>query len=359
VERAGTAHPIHIRKGGAIVAHHTAGELAKVLGCALDGDSGAVLHGVASPERAGAEDLVYTDSDRHNERVARSAACCVVAMPGLRVPGKTLLTSSQPKVAFARAAALLAPPVPIARGIHGTAVLAPSVSLGEGVAIGPFAVIEEEVTIGPGTEVGAFCYLGRGVRLGGSCRLHPRVTLYAGARLGERVIVHSGAVLGADGFGYVTDQGQHWKFPQVGTLEIGDDVEIGANTTIDRGSLERTILGAQVKLDNLVHVAHNVRVGERTLIAAQTGIAGSSDIGADVVIGGQVGIADHCRLEDSCTVGAQAGIPTGKAIRRGQTVWGTPARQLARFKEQYAWLIRLPDLAQRLRNLEGKESGKG
>lgn len=341
------------------MAHHTAGELAELLGCPLAGDGDAVLRGVASPEHAGAEDLVYVESDRHNERVMRSAARCVVSLPGLRIPGKTVLTSSQPKITFARAAAWLAPPPPIAQGIHPTAVIAPSARLGEGVAIGAFAVLEEEVEIGPGTEVGAFCYLGRGVRLGRSCRLHPRVTLYAGARLGKRVIVHSGAVLGADGFGYVSDQGQHWKFPQVGMLEIGDDVEIGANTSIDRGSLERTILGSQVKIDNLVHIAHNVRIGERTLIAAQTGVAGSSEIGSDVVIGGQVGIADHCRLEDGCTVGAQAGIPTGKVIRRGQTVWGTPARRLARFKEQYAWMTRLPELAQRLRNLEGKESGKG
>ena len=329
----------------------TANELAQYLSCAIEGDAAVRLRGVAGPERAGEEDLVYLDSPRHVERVVRSAARCVITTTGLRVTGKTLLLADRPKLAFARAAAWLAPPVQ-AKGVHPTAVIAKSAQMGAGVTVGPFAVIEEEVTVGAGSEVGAFGFLGRGVRVGAGCRLHPRVTVYGGTQLGNRVVVHAGAVLGSDGFGYVTDQGRHWKFPQMGALEIGDDAEIGANTTVDRGSLGVTRLGAQAKLDNLVHVAHNVEIGERTLIAAQTGIAGSSAIGSDVVIGGQVGIADHCRLEDGCTAGAQAGIPTGKIIRRGQIVWGTPARLLDRFKEQYGWMAQLPELARRLRALE-------
>ena len=194
--------------------------------------------------------------------------------------------------------------------------------------------------------------IGRDVKIGANCRMHARVTLYPGVRLHDRVIVHSGVVLGADGFGYVTHEGRHWKFPQAGGLEIGNDAEIGANTTIDRGSLGVTQIGEQVKIDNLVHIAHNVKVGDRTLIAAQTGIAGSCTIGSDVVIGGQVGIADHCRLQDGCIVGAQAGIPSGKVINSGVTVWGTPARPLDRVKKQHAWYTRLPELAARLRSLE-------
>jgi len=184
------------------------------------------------------------------------------------------------------------------------------------------------------------------------------VTLYAGVTLGERVVVHSGTVIGSDGFGYVFGEGRHWKFPQVGTVEIADDVEIGANTTIDRGALETTRIGPGVKIDNLVQVAHNVTIGEHTVVAAQTGISGSSAIGKNVVIAGQVGIADHCRLEDGAVAGAQAGIPTGKTIRSGQTVWGTPARPLARFKEQYAWFARLPELAERIHKLERRETGQ-
>jgi len=150
----------------------------------------------------------------------------------------------------------------------------------------------------------------------------------------------------------VFGDGKQWKFPQVGEVEIGDDVEIGANATIDRGSLGRTEIARGVKLDNLVHVAHNVSIGEHTVVAAQTGISGSSAIGKNVMIGGQVGIADHCRLQDGAVVGAQAGIPTGKTIRGGQIVWGTPARPLEKFKAQYAWFARLPELAERLKRLE-------
>jgi UDP-3-O-[3-hydroxymyristoyl] glucosamine N-acyltransferase len=329
----------------------TANELAQHLSCAIEGDVTVRLRGVAGPERAGEDELVYLDSPRHADRVLHSAARCVITSADLRIAGKTLLLAERPKLAFVRAAAWLAAPEPAA-GVHPTAVVAKSAKMGAGVTVGPFAVIEDDVAVGAGSEVGAFGFLGRGAYLGASCRLHPRVTVYAGTRLGNRVVVHAGAVLGSDGFGYVTDQGRHWKFPQVGGLEVGDDAEIGANTTVDRGSLGVTRLGVQVKLDNLVHVAHNVEIGERTIVAAQTGIAGSSSIGKDVVIGGQVGIADHCRLEDGCIAGAQCGIPTGKIIRRGQTIWGTPARAINRFKEQYGWMTRLPELARRLQALE-------
>ena len=334
------------------MANRTAGDLAKFLGCALQGENALTLRGVASPETAEADDLVYVDSRRHVERVVRSAARCVITSSDLLIPGKTLIVAAQPKLAFARAAAWLVPPPPIAQGLHATSVIAESARLGRGAAVGPFVVIEEEVEIGEEAQIGPFCFLGRGVRIGRACRLYPRVTLYAGVKIGSNVIVHSGAVIGCDGFGYVTEEGKHWKFPQAGTLEIADDVEIGANTTMARGSLGITRLGPQVKLDNLVHLAHNVQVGERTLVAAQTGVAGSSLIGSDVVIGGQVGIADHCRLEAGSVVGAQAGIPSGKVIRGGQTVWGTPARPIERFKEQYGWFARLPVLAERVRKLE-------
>jgi UDP-3-O-[3-hydroxymyristoyl] glucosamine N-acyltransferase len=225
--------------------------------------------------------------------------------------------------------------------------------------VGPYAVIEESVKIGEGTEIGAFSFIGRDAQLGAHCRLHPRVTLYAGVWLGDRVILHSGAVIGSDGFGYVAEEGKRLKFPQVGRVRIGNDVEIGANTTIDRGSLDRTDISAGVKIDNLVHVAHNVQIGENTVIAAQTGISGSVVIGRDVVFGGQVGVADHCRIEDCAVIGAQAGIPSGKTIRSGQIVWGTPARPLQKFKEQFAWWGRLPKLAERVAKLEQRaEEGK-
>jgi UDP-3-O-[3-hydroxymyristoyl] glucosamine N-acyltransferase len=330
----------------------TAGDLAKYLGAELHGDASRLVSNVAGPERARAEDLIYVDSARHTERAAKSAAVCVIAGKGAHIAGKTVLEVSEPKLAFAKAATRLAKEPTPHPSVHPTAIVAATANVTASAFVGPYVVIEDDVTVGDGTIIEAFCFLGRGARVGAHCQLHPRVTLYAGAKLGDRVEVHSGAVIGADGFGYVFGEGRQWKFPQVGDVEIGDDVEIGANTTIDRGSLDTTWIGNGVKIDNLVQVAHNVRIGEHSVLAAQTGISGSSTLGKHVIVGGQVGIADHCTLEDGAVAGAQAGIPTGKAIRGGQVVWGTPARPLEKFKRQYAWFARLPELAERVRKLE-------
>lgn len=336
-----------------------AGELAGWLGIPFEGDAGIEVRGVASPERAGPHDLIYAEDAKHGARAADSAALCVIAPAGTALAGKTVLRAAHPKAAFARAATALLPAPRIAEGIHSTAVVAASAQLGLSVAIGPYAVIEDQAEIGAGTQIGAHCVVGRSAWIGENCRLHPRVTLYPGVKLGHRVEIHSGAVLGSDGFGYAFDGERYWKFPQAGLLEVGDDVEIGANTTIDRGSLEDTRIAAGVKLDNLVHVGHNVQIGPHTVVAAQTGISGSSTLGHHVVVGGQVGIADHCRLEDGAVAGAQAGIPSGKTIRAGAPVWGTPARPLDKFKAQYVWFARLPELAARLKELERRLTQEG
>ena len=330
----------------------TARELAEYLGATLQGDSSATISGVAGPDGARGHDLIYLDSPRHEERVAKSAARCVLARPGTRLVGKTILEVEEPKFAFVKAAYWLAPEPEAHPAVHPTAIIATDAKIAARVSIGPYVVVEDGAEIGANTTIEAFCFIGREARVGEDCRLHPRVTLYARARLGNRVEIHAGSVIGADGFGYVFGEGRQWKFPQNGTVTIGDDVEIGANSTIDRGSLDATEIGRGVKIDNLVQIAHNVRVGEHSVIAAQTGVSGSSTIGKRVIVGGQVGIADHCALEDGAIAGAQAGIPTGKTIRSGQVVWGTPARPLEKFKEQYAWFARLPELAARLRRLE-------
>jgi UDP-3-O-[3-hydroxymyristoyl] glucosamine N-acyltransferase len=334
----------------------TAGELAQKTASAVEGDAALELAGVAAPERAGQRDLIYVEAEKYAERAATSQALCVVARPGIALPGKTVIRSDQPKVAFAKAAALLRERPPIATGIHPTAIVAPLARIGANVSLGPYVVIAEDVHVGDGTQIGAHSVLGAGSWIGENCRIHPRVTLYAGVRIGHRVEVHSGAIIGADGFGYAFDGERYWKFPQAGIVEIADDVEIGANATIDRGSLDDTRIAEGVKIDNLVHVGHNVQIGAHTVIAAQTGISGSSTLGHHVVCGGQVGIADHCELQDGSVAGAQAGIPTGKTIRKGQTVWGTPARPLDKFKEAYVWFARLPELGERIKKLE--ERGK-
>jgi UDP-3-O-[3-hydroxymyristoyl] glucosamine N-acyltransferase len=332
----------------------TAHELARALGASLEGDGSIEISGVAAPERASSGDLIFVDAAKHAERAAASAAQCVVVPEGISIADKTLLRAKEAKVAFAKAAALLREPSVIANGVHPTAIIAPLAKVAPSASIGPYAVIGEDTHIGDHTQIGAHCVIGAGCWVGDVCRIHPRVTLYANVRVGNRVEIHAGAVLGADGFGYAYGEGRHWKFPQTGIIEIADDVEIGANTTIDRGSLDDTRIAEGVKLDNLVHVGHNVKIGARTVVAAQTGISGSSVLGHHVIVGGQVGIADHCTLEDQSIAGAQAGIPTGKTIRSGQVVWGTPARPLDKFKEAYFWFARLPELAARIKKLEAK-----
>ncbi len=333
----------------------TAKQVADKVGATVEGDGNLELVGVAAPERAGLQHLIYVEAAKHAERATGSAALCVVAGEGVSLPGKTILKSTKPKVAFAKAAALLLQPAPIATGVHPTAIVPPQMRIGECVGIGPYAVIGDDVHIGDGTQIGAHGVIGAGCWIGENCRIHPRVTLYPGMRIGNLTEIHSGTVIGTDGFGYAFDGEAYWKFPQAGIVEIGDDVEIGANATIDRGSLDDTRIATGVKIDNLVHVGHNVQIGAYTVIAAQTGISGSSKLGHHVVCGGQVGIADHCTLEDRSIAGAQAGIPTGKTIRSGQTVWGTPARPLDKFKEAYAWFARLPELGERIKKLEEAE----
>jgi UDP-3-O-[3-hydroxymyristoyl] glucosamine N-acyltransferase len=329
-------------------------QLAEKIGARVEGDGALELTGVAAPERAGPKHLIYVEAAKHAKRAIVSAAACVIAADGIALPGKTVLRGAQPRVAFAKAAAVLLERPPIASGVHPTAIVAPLARIGANVGIGAYAVIGGDVSIGDGTQIGPHSVIGAGCWIGENCRIHPRVTLYPGVRIGYRVEIHSGAVIGADGFGYAFDGERYWKFPQTGIVEIGDDVEIGANATIDRGSLDDTRIAEGVKLDNLVHVGHNVQIGAHTVVAAQTGISGSSTLGHHVVCGGQVGIADHCTLEDRSIAGAQAGIPTGKTIRSGQTVWGTPARPLDKFKEAYAWFARLPELGERIRKLEEK-----
>ena len=332
----------------------TAQQLAEAVGANLEGDGSIELRGVAAPERAGPHDLIYVENAKHANRAAASAAVCVVAPEKIALHCKTVLRAAQPKLAFAKAAALILGRPPIASGIHPTAIIAPLAQVHRTAAIGPYAVIGEDVHIGENTQIGAHSVIGAGSWIGDNCRIYPRVTLYAGVRMGHRVEVHSGAVIGADGFGYAQGEGRYWKFPQAGIVEIGDDVEIGANTTIDRGSLDDTRIGKGVKLDNLVHIGHNCHIGAHTVMAAQAGLSGSCEFGKDVVVGGQAGFGEQCHLEDGAVIGGQSGVLGGKVIRSGQTVWGTPARSLEKFKEQFAWQSRVPELAARIKELESK-----
>jgi UDP-3-O-[3-hydroxymyristoyl] glucosamine N-acyltransferase len=321
-------------------------ELAEIAGARLVGDGSATISGVAPLGSAAAGDVVFVEAEARLPQALASAAGAVIAGEfASSVPGvKPLLISPHPRLSFARAAARLHPPRREAPGVHPSATIHPSATVAPGASIQAFAVVGEQATIGEGTQIGPGVVVGAGVRIGEHCDIKAHAVIYPGTAIGDRVIVHASAVLGSDGFGYVRDPatGAHVKFPQAGRLEIGDDVEIGAGTTIDRGALGATVIARGVKLDNLVHVAHNVRIGEDALIAAQTGIAGSSVVERDVVVAGQVGIADHVRIERGAIIGAQAGVPTGKVIRGpGVVFWGSPARPLREHLKQLAALARI------------------
>jgi UDP-3-O-[3-hydroxymyristoyl] glucosamine N-acyltransferase len=321
-------------------------EVAEFLGATLIGDEQAVVSGVASLESAHPGDLVFVEDAAYLAKAFNSKATAIIAgeFAGRSPRSKPLLIALRPRLAFARAAAWLHARAERPSGIHPTAVVHPSARLSEGVCIEERAVIGNDVEIGMGTQIGAGCVIAPGVRIGRDCRLYPNVTMYPCVTLGDRVVIHAGAVLGSDGFGYVRDAaaGHYEKFPQIGRLEIEDDVEIGANSTVDRGALDLTRIRRGAKIDNLVHVGHNVDIGEDVVIAAQTGLSGSSVVRDGVVIGGQVGIADHVRIEAGAILGAQSGIPSKKVIRgKGVVFWGTPARPIKTYLRELATLARL------------------
>jgi UDP-3-O-[3-hydroxymyristoyl] glucosamine N-acyltransferase len=326
-------------------------QIASLLGGELRGDSAREIRGVASLQAARPDELTFAEGVKAAQRAAASSAGCILVQVGVTLPGKTTVMVAEPRLAFVHAAEALCPPAALAPGVHPTAIIAPDAELPADVSVGAHVVVESHAVVGAGTRLGVGVFLGEGVQIGAKCILHPRVTIYSGSRVGDRVILHSGVVVGSDGFGYVFAEGRYMKFPQLGQVIIGDDVEIGSNSTLDRGSLGTTVIGEGTKIDNLVQIAHNVRIGRHCVIAAQSGISGSAEVGDYVVLAGQVGVGDHARIEDRAVVGGQAGILPAKVVRKGAIVWGTPSRPLTDFKRQYALLSNLPKLAEKVQNL--------
>ncbi|MHB1674074.1 MAG: UDP-3-O-(3-hydroxymyristoyl)glucosamine N-acyltransferase [Acidobacteriaceae bacterium] len=309
---------------------------------------------VASVRNATGTSLTFAESEATLQEALGSAAVAVLVTPQVakaflseaKPLPKPLLVVAQPRLAFAQAAQYLRA-AQASTGVHRTAILASSVKLAEDVSIGPYAVLGEHVAIGARTRIGAGCVLADGVKIGADCTLHPRVVVYSGVELRDRVQVHAGCVLGSDGFGYVRDArtGAYTQFPQQGTLTIEDDVEIGANTTIDRGALEETRIARGTKLDNLVHIGHNVRVGRNVVMAAQTGISGSSTVGDGAILGGQVGIGEHVEIGEGVILGGGAGVLSKKKLRgAGIVFWGRPAQPLREYLKGLATLAKLTRL---------------
>ncbi|MGD0694776.1 MAG: UDP-3-O-(3-hydroxymyristoyl)glucosamine N-acyltransferase [Terriglobia bacterium] len=336
----------------------TVKKLAQLLGGKVHGDESREISSVAGLESAGPDQLTYAERPRALEQAVRAHAGVILVREGAAIAGQTTLAVAHPKLAFIRAAEALHPPAAPPAEIHPTAVIGPGAKLGANVSAGPYVVIESDVKVGAGTRLAAGVFLGEGARIGSRCVLYPRVTVYPGAEIGNGVVLHAGVVIGSDGFGYVFAEGRQHKFPQLGKVIIEDDVEIGSNSTVDRGSLGTTIIGEGTKIDNLCQIAHNVKIGRHCVIAAQTGISGSVEIGDRVVMGGQVGIADHVRIEDDVMIGGRGAAFPGKIIRKGSAVWGDPVRPLAEYKRLNAHLSRLPGLAQKVKELSERISSR-
>ena len=317
-------------------------ELAAWLDAPWEGEGDREVRRVAPLEDAGDADLSFVSNARSIKLASVSqAACLLVPSDFVNETQRTIIRIRDPRAAIARVIPKLHPHLDPPPGIHPTAVLGPGAVIGKGASIGPLVSLGAGVHIGEGTVIGTGCVIGDYVHIGQHCVLHARVTLYHEVNVGHHVILHSGCVIGADGFGFVLSGDAYEKFPQVGRVMIGDHVEIGANSCVDRAALGVTSIGEGAKLDNLVHIAHNCRIGRHVVIAAQTGLSGGVVVEDYAVIGGQVGIGDKARIESRAVLGSGSGVLTSKIVRAGQVMWGTPARPLKEYLGQLAILARL------------------
>jgi UDP-3-O-[3-hydroxymyristoyl] glucosamine N-acyltransferase len=330
----------------------TAAEIAKHLGGEVVGDASAVLKGFAPAENAQAGDLTFAENDDYFARAEQSAASAIIAEPRFASAKKILIRVPHARIAFARALALFFPERTYPAGIHPTAVVAASARVDPTAHIGPHCTVGERVKIGARSVLQAGDVVGDDSKLGDDVNLFPNVTVYPQTEIGARVRIHAGTVVGSDGFGYVLDAGVHRKVPQIGNVIIGDDVEIGANVTIDRGALGPTVIGKGTKIDNLVQIAHNVEIGEGSIVVAQVGISGSTKLGKYVVLAGQVGLAGHLKIGNQVTVAAKSGVMHD--IPDGGKWLGIPAQPDKQTKRQMIAIQHLPDLIRRVAELERK-----
>jgi UDP-3-O-[3-hydroxymyristoyl] glucosamine N-acyltransferase len=321
--------------------------IANLLNAAHEGQGDTEIAGAAALESAGPNEISFVGSRKAANVAANSSAGCLLVAAEFPA-GRTLIRVADPRASFAAVIGLLHPPTPVTPGIHPSAVVAPGAKIASSASIGPHVTVGEQARVGERTSIGAGCTVGARVELGDDCLLHASVTIYDDVRIGRRAVLHSGCVLGADGFGFVRGPDGYQKFPQIGRVEIGDDVEIGANSCVDRAALGVTRIGDGVKLDNMVHIGHNCDIGKHVVIAAQTGLSGGVVVEDFAVIGGQVGIGDKARIETGAVLGSGCGVLTSKIVRKGQVVWGTPARPLKEHLEQLANLARLPRLREQV-----------
>ncbi len=326
-------------------------DIARSLNAEYSGDGDLDITGAATIESAEPREIAFVGSRKAAVQAAQSRAGCLLVTTEFP-SGRTLIRVTDPRASFAVVINLLYPKAAVIPGIHPTAVIAPDSEIARTATVGPHSSIGPGARIGERTVIGAGCSIGANVSIGADCLLHARVTIYDDVSIGDRAVLHSGCVLGADGFGFVRTPAGYEKFPQIGRVEIGNDVEIGANSCVDRAALGVTRLGDGVKLDNMVHIGHNCTIGRHVVIAAQTGLSGGVVVEDFAVIGGQVGIGDKARIESGAVLGSGCGILTSKIVRKGQVVWGTPARPLKEHLTQLAHLAQLPELREKIAKLE-------
>lgn len=325
-------------------------ELAGIIGGEISGDGSVIIRGVAGIKEARQGDITFLADPSYNKFLKTTEASAVIAARGSADTDKPLILIKNPYLAFAKAIEFFMPPEKTyPRTIHPAAVISPGALIGKDVGVGACAVIEDGAKIGDGSLVSAGSYVGQGTEIGEGCLIYPNVTIREDVRIGDRVIIHSGAVVGSDGFGFASDGEAHVKIPQVGSVTIEDDVEIGANVTIDRATMGATIVGKGTKIDNLVQIAHNVVIGENCMLVAQVGIGGSTELGKGVTLAGQAGAIDHIKIGDGAIAAAQAGIT--KSVPAETMVSGYPAREHSRAKKVYACVSRLPELVRKTADL--------
>lgn len=327
------------------------GEIAELINGEVIGDPDIVITGISGIKEAQKGDITFVANPKYASLIKTTRASAIITSYNLNNSSKPLIRTENPSLAFAKIVELAGPEkVKHPRDIHPTALIAEGVKLGNNVAIGPYVIIEEDVEIGEGSIIYAGSYVGYGARIGKNCLIYPNVSIRERVYIGNRVIIHSGTVIGSDGFGFATVKGVQEKIPQIGTVVIEDDVEIGANVTIDRARFDKTLIGKGTKIDNLVQIAHNVIIGENSIIVAQTGISGSTTIGKGVILAGQSGIVGHISIGEGAIVAAQAGVT--KSVPPNTKVSGYPARPHEVAKRVNACIQRLPLTYKKIKELE-------
>jgi len=328
-------------------------EIAELIDGEVVGNADTVITGVSGIKEAGEGDITFLANPKYLPLMEKTGASAIITSRDVKTAPKPIIRTDNPSLAFAKIVSFTEPgEIRHPQGIHPTAILGKNVSIGRDAAIGPYAVIEENVSLGDRAIIYSGCFVGHHTKIGSDTLIYANVSIRERITIGNRVIIHSGTVIGSDGFGFATIEGLHHKIPQVGTVEIGDDVEIGANVTIDRARFDKTIIGKGTKIDNLVQIAHNVVTGENCIIVAQVGISGSTTVGNNVVLAGQVGLVGHINIGDNVIVMAQSGV--SKSIPAGTMAWGYPAKPVSHAKRVNAAVQNLPKLYDTVSELKKK-----